>query len=80
MTDESIVRVLAGVATPAEVEASERWRLEARANEAYFQEISRAWTATAPRRPNGTVSRERVLRILEEIARRTSGLDVFPPR
>lgn len=46
--DELIIRVLAGHASPAEVERVRLWREKSAQNETYFQQTERVWAATEP--------------------------------
>lgn len=70
MIDEIIVRVLAGVASPDEREAADRWRRRSPENEEYFQETARAWTATTPETRGTSAVSGRARSIIEEADRR----------
>lgn len=70
MNDGIIVRVLAGIASPEEVEAADRWRRRSPENEEYFQETLRAWRATTPETRATSAVTGRARSIIDEADRR----------
>jgi len=70
VNDQILIRILAGIASPDEVEAADRWRRGSPENEEYFQETLRVWTATTPETRGTSAVSGRARSIIEEADRR----------